>query len=113
MKEIQSAVVQTTRNVRYLKPPGLAFRASAIQRIIATSTLALCLSVAAPFENSEAQVPGNETELDAQREIESCERDDFMLNTARSLVKAAIDAYMQLHNIDGQAAHDWIREAAD
>ena len=113
MKEIQSAVVQTTRNVRYLKPPGLAFRASAIQRLIATSTLALCLSVAAPFENSEAQVPGNETELDAQREIESCERDDFMLNTARSLVKAAIDAYMQLHNIDRQAAHDWIREAAD
>jgi len=42
-----------------LKPPGLAFRASAIQRIIAASTLALCLSVAAPFENSEAQVPGN------------------------------------------------------
>src|SRR5882724_6143255 len=59
MKETHSAVVQTTRNVRYLKPPGLAFRASAIQRIIAASTLALCLSVAAPFENSEAQVPGN------------------------------------------------------
>jgi len=54
-----------------------------------------------------------ETELDAQREIESCERDDFMLNTARSLVNAAIDAYMQLHNIDRQAAHEWIREAAD
>jgi len=42
-----------------LKPPGLAFHASAIQRIIAAGTLALCLSVAAAFENSEAQVPGN------------------------------------------------------
>ncbi len=59
MKETHSEVVLTTRSVRYLKPPGLAFHASAIQRIIAAGTLALCLSVAAPFENSEAQVPGN------------------------------------------------------
>ena len=52
------------------------------------------------------------TQQEARREIESCKRDDFMLNTARSLVKAANDAYMQLHNLDLQAAHDWIREAA-
>jgi len=48
----------------------------------------------------------------ARREIESCEREDFMLRTARSLAKAATDTYMQLHNIDRRAAHDWIREAA-
>jgi len=53
-----------------------------------------------------------ETEQEARRGIESFERDDFMLDTARSLVKAAIDAYMQLHNIDRRAAQDWIREAA-
>ena len=30
-----------------------------------------------------------ETEQEAKQEIEVCERDDFMLQTARSLVKAA------------------------
>ena len=60
MKETHSEVVLTRRSVRYLKPPGLAFHASAIQRIIAAGTLALCLSVAAPFENSEAQVHSGE-----------------------------------------------------
>ncbi len=52
------------------------------------------------------------TRREARREIQSCEREDFMLRTARSLVKAATDAYMQLHNIDRRAARDWIREAA-
>jgi len=41
-----------------------------------------------------------ETEQEARRGIESCERDDFMLDTARSLVKAAIHVYMRMHNID-------------
>jgi hypothetical protein len=53
------------------------------------------------------------TEQEAQQEIEACERDDLMLETARSLVNAAIDAYMRMHHIDRQAAHAWIREAAD
>ena len=52
-----------------------------------------------------------ETEQEAKQEIEVCERDDFMLQTARSLVNAAIHAYMRMHNIDHRAAHDWIREA--
>jgi hypothetical protein len=54
-----------------------------------------------------------ETEQAAKQDIEVCEHDDFMLQTARSLVKAAVEAQMRLHNIDRQAAHDWIREAAD
>jgi hypothetical protein len=54
-----------------------------------------------------------ETEQEAKQEIEVCERDDFRLQTAKSLVKAAVEAHMWLHNIDRQAAHDWIREAAD
>jgi len=45
--------------------------------------------------------------------VEDCERDDFMLQTARSLVNAAVEAHMRLHDIDRRAAHDWIREAAD
>ena len=52
-----------------------------------------------------------ETEQEAKLEIEVCAQDDFMLETARSLVGASVDAHMQLHNVDRQAAHDWIREA--
>ena len=36
---------------------------------------------------------------------------DFMLTTARSLVNAAVEAHMRLHNTDRQA-QSWIREAA-
>jgi hypothetical protein len=39
-----------------------------------------------------------ETEQAAKQEIEVCERDDFMLQTAKSLVKAAVEAHMWLHN---------------
>jgi hypothetical protein len=53
------------------------------------------------------------TEQEAKQEIEVCERDDFMLQTAKSLVIAAVEAHMWLHNIDRQAAHSWIRDAAD
>ena len=54
-----------------------------------------------------------ETEQEAKQEIEVCAHDDFMLDTARSLVNAAVEAHMRLHRIDRQAAHDWIKEAAD
>jgi hypothetical protein len=37
-----------------------------------------------------------ETEQAAKQEIEVCEHDDFMLQTARSLVKAAVEAHMWL-----------------
>jgi len=48
----------------------------------------------------------------AKLEIEVCAHDDFMLTTARSLVNAAVEAHMRLHNSDRQAAQSWIREAA-
>ncbi len=54
-----------------------------------------------------------ETKQEAQRGMEDCQRDDFMLDTARSLVEKAVEEYMRMHDIDRQAAHDWIREAAD
>ena len=53
-----------------------------------------------------------QSEQEAKLEIEVCAHDDFMLRTARSLVNAAIHAYMRMHNIDHRTAHDWIREAA-
>jgi len=53
------------------------------------------------------------TEQEAQLTVEDCERDDFMLRTARSLVNVAVEAQMRLHHIDRRAAHDWIKEAAD
>jgi hypothetical protein len=52
------------------------------------------------------------TVQEAQQEIEVCEHDDLMLDTARSLVKKAVEEYMRMHDIDRQAAHSWIREAA-
>jgi hypothetical protein len=52
------------------------------------------------------------TQQEALREIEACEQDDLMLETARSLVMGAVDVLVQTHNIDRRAAHGWIREAA-
>ncbi len=51
------------------------------------------------------------TEQEAQLTMEDCERDDFMLRTARSLVNAAVEAHMRLHNIGRREAHGWITEA--
>ena len=53
------------------------------------------------------------TKQEAQRGMEDCQRDDFMLDTARSSIEKAVEEYMRMHDIDRQAAHDWIREAAD
>ena len=53
------------------------------------------------------------TEREAEQIMASCEHDDLMLNTARSLVEKAVTAYMRMHDIDREAAHEWIREAAD
>jgi hypothetical protein len=53
------------------------------------------------------------TQREALREIEAFEQDDLMLETARSLVKSAVDVLVQTHNIDRRAAHGWIREAAE
>ncbi len=64
-------------------------------------------------QNAGVTVGVYNTKQEAQVTVEDCERDDFMLQTARSLVNAAVEAHMRLHNIDRQAAHSWIREASD
>jgi len=53
------------------------------------------------------------TQQEALHEIEAFEQDDLVLETARSLVKNAVDVLVETHNIDRRAAHDWIREAAE
>jgi hypothetical protein len=53
-----------------------------------------------------------QSEQEAKLEIEVCAHDDFMLESARSLVNAVVEAHMRLHNTNRQAAHSWIREAA-
>ena len=63
-------------------------------------------------ENAGGTVGIYKTKQEAQRGMEDCQRDDFMLHSARSLVNAAVQACMQMHDIDRQAAHGWIREAA-
>jgi adenylate kinase len=52
------------------------------------------------------------TQQEALREIEAFEQDDLILETAKTLVKSAVDVLVQKHNIDRRVAHDWIREAA-
>jgi hypothetical protein len=64
-------------------------------------------------QNAGVTVGVYNTKQEAQLTVEDCERDDFMLGTARSLVNTAVEAQMRLHHIDRRAAHDWIREAAD
>ena len=52
------------------------------------------------------------TQREALREIEAFEQDDLMLETARSLVKSAVDVLIRTHHVDRRAACGWIREAA-
>jgi len=53
------------------------------------------------------------TQQEALREIEAFEQDDTILETAKSLVKSAVDVLVRAHNIDRRTAHGWIREAAE
>jgi AmiR/NasT family two-component response regulator len=64
-------------------------------------------------QNAGVTVGVYSTLQEAQREIETCEQDDLMLKTARSLVKKAVDVLVRMHHIDRRAAYGWIREAAD
>ena len=64
-------------------------------------------------QNAGVTVGVYNTAQEAQLTVEDCERDDFMLQTARSLADAAVETHMRLHQIDRRAAHSWIREASD
>ena len=62
-------------------------------------------------QNAGATVGVYSTQQEAIHEMEECERDDLMLETARSLVKNAVDVLMRMHDINRRAARGWIREA--
>ena len=64
-------------------------------------------------QNAGVTVGVYNTAQEAQVTVEDCERDDFMMQTARSLVEKAVDAFILMHHMDRRSAHDWIREAAD
>ena len=64
-------------------------------------------------QNTGVTVGVYSTQQEALREIEACKRDDFMLQTARSLVNNAVDALVRMRHIDRRTAHGWIKEAAD
>jgi len=57
-------------------------------------------------QNAGVTVGVYNTEQEAQLTVEDCERDDSMLQTARSLVNAAVEAHMRLHHTDRRTAHD-------
>ncbi len=63
-------------------------------------------------ENAGGTVGVYKTKQEAQQGMEDCQREDFMLDTARGLVEKAVEEHMRMHDIGRQAAHDWIREAA-
>jgi hypothetical protein len=54
-------------------------------------------------QNADVTVGVYNTKLEVQQRLEDCERDDLMLETARSLANAAVEAHMWLHHIDRQA----------
>lgn len=50
------------------------------------------------------------TQGEAKEMIEIREREDLILETARRLVKKAVNDLMRTHDIDRRTAQDWIKE---
>jgi hypothetical protein len=53
------------------------------------------------------------TEREARQGMEDCRRDDLTLKAAKVLLEKAVNSLMRAHHIEREAAHGWIREAAD
>lgn len=51
------------------------------------------------------------TEEAAKRDIERCQRDDAMWETAKALVDAAIKTHMKIFGVDRETARYWISSA--
>jgi hypothetical protein len=49
----------------------------------------------------------------AQKDIERCEREDAMYETAKLLVDTAIKAHIQMFGIDRETARYWVSSAMD
>jgi len=53
------------------------------------------------------------TEEAAAQDIERCQREDSMYETAQLLVDISVKTLMQMHGIDRQTALYWIRSATE
>jgi hypothetical protein len=49
----------------------------------------------------------------AKQDIERCQREDAMYETAKQLVHIAIETHMQKFGVDCETARYWIRSASD
>jgi hypothetical protein len=53
------------------------------------------------------------TEDAAQRDIERCQKEDEMWETAKLLVDIAIKTHMQRHGVDRETARYWVNSAME
>jgi hypothetical protein len=51
------------------------------------------------------------TPEDAAQDIERCEKEDAMWESATTLVNAAVEAHMEMHGVDRETAVYWINSA--
>jgi hypothetical protein len=59
------------------------------------------------------RVAAFKTEREAEHEIDVLVSDDAMWESARLLVRVAVNALMNMRHVDSRTARYWIREAAD
>jgi hypothetical protein len=52
------------------------------------------------------------TQHEAKQMIQIRQHEDLILETARGLVKKAVNELMRMHHIDRRTAQDWIKETA-
>ena len=62
---------------------------------------------------ADERIIGYATEDAAKKDIERCEREDEMFETAKILVDIAVKAHMKTFGVDRETASYWIRSAAD
>ena len=53
------------------------------------------------------------TEDAARQDIERCEREDAMWETAKMMVDTAVKAHMKMHCVDRAVSRYWISSAAE
>jgi len=53
------------------------------------------------------------TEEAARQDIERCQKEDAMWETAKLMVDIAVKAHMRMHGVDRAVARYWIQSAAE
>jgi hypothetical protein len=65
------------------------------------------------IDDAGERVAAFKTEREAEHEIDVLVSDDAMWESARLLVRVAVNALMNMRHVDNRTARYWIREAAD